>query len=97
MEQKQTIAEIAKQMLPILEHYRVRYAILFGQFDNGTVPPNQDLQMLLDADLNDFGWVNLIEDLEDATEREVFLHPATLTSPLMIESATCLMVIYPQK
>lgn len=70
-----TIAEIAAKAQPILTHYGVRWAAVFGSAARGELRARSDIDILVDfvAPIGLFRFVGLKLDLEDALNRKVDL------------------------
>jgi predicted nucleotidyltransferase len=68
-----TPAEIAGRLAPLFAAYNIRRAVLFGSCARGDDSPASDIDILVDSDLKGLDFVELIEDIRNAAEREIDL------------------------
>lgn len=64
---------ITELLVPIFRQYGVRKAVLFGSVAKGTSNENSDLDIMVDSNLKGLSFVGLLEDLQQAINREVDL------------------------
>ncbi len=65
-----TIDQISKKLTPVFRQNNVRSAILFGSYANHDAGPKSDVDILVDSGLKGLGFVGLIEDVQEAVDKE---------------------------
>jgi predicted nucleotidyltransferase len=66
-------SDITGMLAPIFAAYNIRRAVLFGSCARGEDSPTSDIDILVDSDLKGLDFVELIEDIRTAAEREIDL------------------------
>lgn len=61
-----TIQDVQKKVIPVLEEFGVRKAVLFGSIAKGTATECSDLDMMVDSGLKGLDFVDLIVCVEEA-------------------------------
>lgn len=92
-----SINVVTELLVPVFRQYGVRKAILFGSVAKGTDRENSDLDILVDSNLKGLSFVGLLEDLQQAVNREVDLFDVThiqKNSPVENEIRKTGVVIY---
>ena len=82
------IDRIKKTIVPILRHYGVSKAALFGSIIRGQMKPDSDIDILvqIDSDIGLLEFVGLKLELEDALKRNVDLVEYDTIKPLLRDS-----------
>lgn len=71
MNRNKELEHIIEKLMPILQKYHIKKAILFGSYAKGKTTPGSDIDLLVDSGLKGLKFVGLIEDIRRATEKEV--------------------------
>jgi predicted nucleotidyltransferase len=65
------IAEIKRRLEPVFRVNGVKSAVLFGSYAKGEATENSDIDLLVDSGLRGLDFVELIEYVRDALQKEV--------------------------
>ncbi|MCH5261020.1 MAG: nucleotidyltransferase domain-containing protein [Lachnospiraceae bacterium] len=68
-----TVNVVTELLFPVFKRYNVRKAILFGSVAKGTNQNNSDLDIVVDSNLKGLRFIGLLEDLQQAVDREIDL------------------------
>lgn len=68
-----TVNMVTELLFPVFKRYNVRKAILFGSVAKGTNQNNSDLDIVVDSNLKGLRFIGLLEDLQQAIDREIDL------------------------
>ena len=93
----ETISHISDSLTPVFAAHRVRKAVLFGSYSKGTAEVGSDLDILVDSGLRGLEFVELIEDVREATQKDIDLIDichVEKDSPLHSEIQNTGVVIY---
>ncbi len=66
-----TLDEIRKLITPALKAHKVRKALVFGSYSKGCAEGKSDIDILVDSDLHGLEFVDLIEDIREALDKDV--------------------------
>lgn len=66
-----TIDDIKNVLCPVFARYNVKRAVLFGSYVKGLANQQSDVDLLLDSGLRGLKFVELIEDVRTALDKEV--------------------------
>lgn len=58
-----TQEEIRSRILPIMKKNRIKRAVLFGSYSQGTATEGSDIDLMVDSNLRGLNFVGLIEDI----------------------------------
>ena len=67
------ISDLRSKLLPIFKNYKVKEAILFGSVAKKTATEKSDIDILVDSKLRGLSFFGLLEDIANATGKEVDL------------------------
>lgn len=83
--QREGIEDIKEKLLPVLRHYHVKKAGLFGSAARGELRVDSDIDILieLDDDLSLLDFVRIKHKLEDTLNRRVDLVEYSTLKPLL--------------
>lgn len=73
MDMALTVNMVTELLFPVFKRYNVRKAILFGSVAKGTNQNNSDLDIVVDSNLKGLRFIGLLEDLQQAIDREIDL------------------------
>jgi predicted nucleotidyltransferase len=65
------IAEIKRRLEPVFRVKGVKSAVLFGSYAKGEASENSDIDLLVDSGLRGLDFVELIEYVREALQKEV--------------------------
>lgn len=68
-----TVNVVTELLFPVFKRYNVHKAILFGSVAKGTNQNNSDLDIVVDSNLKGLRFIGLLEDLQQAVDREIDL------------------------
>ncbi len=66
-----TFDELRTRFLPVLVHYGVRRAVLFGSYGKGIAKSGSDIDLLVDSGLKGLAFVGFVEELRESVEKEM--------------------------
>ena len=64
---------IRENLIPVCGRYKVKRAILFGSYANGTATDRSDIDIFVDSGLRGLMFFGLLEDVTDALQKPVDL------------------------
>ena len=64
---------IRENLIPVFGRYKVKRAILFGSYANGTATDRSDIDIFVDSGLRGLMFFGLLEDVTDALQKPVDL------------------------
>ena len=67
------ISYISDALAPVFAAHHVRKAVLFGSYGKGTPEPDSDIDILVDSGLKGLDFVELIEDVSEAVQKDIDL------------------------
>ncbi len=76
-----SVDEIKNVLKPVFVRHNVKKAILFGSYVKGLANKNSDVDLLLDSGLRGLNFVELIEDVWSALDKEVDVFDETHIIP----------------
>ena len=84
---KTSIQKIKKKVIPILKHYGVKRAAIFGSFVRGKAKKNSDIDILveIEKDISLFDFIGLKLEIEEALGKKVDLIEYSTIKPLIRE------------
>ena len=84
---KSNIKNIQQKVLPILRHYNIKKAALFGSCVKGGMRNDSDIDILVDIkkDISLFDFVGIKLELEEALNRKVDLVEYSTIKPIIKE------------
>jgi len=84
---KKNIIKIRQKIVPILKHYGVKRAALFGSYVRGNVKKSSDIDILVDIkrDISLLDFVGIKLELEEALKKKVDLVEYNTIKPLLRE------------
>ena len=68
-----SIELIRENLIPVFGRYKVKRAILFGSYANGTATDRSDIDIFVDSGLRGLMFFGLLEDVTDALQKPVDL------------------------
>jgi predicted nucleotidyltransferase len=68
-----SIAGIVNILTPIFASYKVKKAVLFGSYVEGSPNPRSDVDILVDSRLKGLSFIELLEDLQTALQKNIDL------------------------
>ena len=71
LKRNKEMEQIIEKLVPILQKYHIKKAILFGSYAKGKATPGSDIDLLVDSGLKGLKFVGLIEDIRQAAEKDV--------------------------
>jgi predicted nucleotidyltransferase len=89
--------DISGFLTPVFSAYKVKKAILFGSHAKGDPTPSSDIDILVDSNLKGLDFVELIEDIRSALQKDIDLFDVRHiepNSPLAAEILETGVVIY---
>ena len=92
-----TLISISDALAPVFAAHRVRKAVLFGSYGKGTPKMDSDIDILVDSGLKGLDFVELIEDVREAVQKDIDLFDICHIdegSPLHSEIRNTGVVIY---
>jgi predicted nucleotidyltransferase len=72
-----TISQIADILSPLFERYRVKRAILFGSYANGSAGLKSDVDLCVDSNLRGLDFMLLVDDVNTALNKDVDMFDVT--------------------
>lgn len=84
---KKDIRKIRQKIIPILKHYGIKRAALFGSYVRGDTRKSSDIDILVDIkkDISLLDFVGIKLELEDALKKKVDLVEYNTIKPLLRE------------
>lgn len=84
---KPEIENIKKKITPILQHYEVKKAALFGSCTRGEMKKNSDIDILVEIgkDISLLDFVGIKQEIEEAVGRKVDLVEYCTIKPILRE------------
>ena len=76
-----SVGDIKTALDPVLRDYGVKSAVLFGSYVSGAANENSDVDLLLDSGLRGLKFVDLIEAIRTALDKEVDVFDVTHIIP----------------
>ena len=68
-----TLISISDALAPVFTAHHVRKAVLFGSYSKGEAEANSDIDILVDSDLKGLDFVELIENVREAIQKDIDL------------------------
>lgn len=62
---------IIQNLMPVLQKYHIKKAILFGSYAKGKATSDSDIDLLVDSGLKGLKFVGLIEEIRRAMQKDV--------------------------
>ncbi len=63
--------EIKKRLSPVFKAHGVKKAVLFGSYSQGCATGDSDVDVFVDSSLHGLRFIELIEDVRDALDKDV--------------------------
>ncbi|MCM1560660.1 MAG: nucleotidyltransferase domain-containing protein [Butyrivibrio sp.] len=72
-----TINQLKEKLIPVFIDNSIRRAILFGSYGKGSATKESDIDLLVDSDLKGLRFVELVEAIRTAVDKDVDIFDIT--------------------
>ncbi|MCM1271886.1 MAG: nucleotidyltransferase domain-containing protein [Ruminococcus flavefaciens] len=72
-----TISQLKEKLIPVFIDNRIKRAVLFGSYGQGSATEESDIDLLVDSDLKGLRFVGLIEAIRTAVDKDVDIFDIT--------------------